>query len=296
MLNQLLGDFENEYLKKINNYLKNNLKKDVDQETLYESMKYSLMAGGKRLRPLLTLATMQTLGKEISNDSLRAACALELLHTYSLIHDDLPAMDNDDLRRGIPTNHIKFGSGIATLAGDGLLSLSFQWITDNDLPDNKKAKLVFLLSKASGPSGMVAGQSSDIEFENTKLDLSSLKKLHRGKTGALINYAVVAGSIMADADESLQKLLSNYADDYGLAFQIYDDILDVVSTSDSLGKPVHQDSIKNTYPNLIGLANSYKELANVLNHSREILKIINKKYEINTDLLESFLTYFKISK
>ncbi|TPR13993.1 polyprenyl synthetase family protein [Apilactobacillus timberlakei] len=295
MLEKILNDFEQENLTKINNYLETNLKKDINQTTLADSMYYSLMAGGKRLRPLLTLATMKTLNHSINEDDLRATCAIELLHTYSLIHDDLPAMDNDDLRRGMPTNHVKFGAGMATLAGDGLLSLAFQWVSDNNLSSDIKSQLTLMLSKASGPSGMVAGQASDIEFENKTLNLESLKKLHRGKTGALIHYAVSAGAVMSDSNKNLQNLLSSYADDYGLAFQIYDDILDVVATSKQLGKPVHQDDKKNTYPNLIGLKNSYTELEQVLDHSHKILNQIEENYGIDTDLLAAFLTYFKIS-
>ncbi|WP_105955971.1 polyprenyl synthetase family protein [Apilactobacillus quenuiae] len=295
MLEKMLNDFEHENVPKINNYLESNLTKDINQNTLANSMYYSLMAGGKRLRPLLTLATMKTLNQNVNDDNLRAVCAIELLHTYSLIHDDLPAMDNDDLRRGMPTNHVKFGAGMATLAGDGLLSLAFQWVADNNLSIDIKSQLILMLSKASGPSGMVAGQASDIEFENKTLSLASLQRLHRGKTGALINYAVSAGAIMSNADKNLQTLLSTYADDYGLAFQIYDDILDVIATSKQLGKPVHQDNKKNTYPNLIGLKNSYLELEKVLDHSHKTLNQIKENYGIDTDLLAAFLTYFKIS-
>ena len=178
---------------RVDDYLAANLPKDIDQDTLAASMTYSTMAGGKRLRPTLTLATVLTLGGQLTADVMRAATALELLHTYSLIHDDLPAMDDDDLRRGQPTNHRKFGAGMATLAGDGLLTLAFQWVSDNHLAAPVRVELTKKLAQAAGPAGMVAGQARDIENTGHRLSLDQLRYLHRQKTGALIHYAVLAG-------------------------------------------------------------------------------------------------------
>ncbi|XIF20298.1 MAG: polyprenyl synthetase family protein [Acetilactobacillus jinshanensis] len=291
-----LVKFEKTYRPKINQYLKNNLKKDIDQKILNRAMNFSVLAGGKRLRPMLTIATLKTLGTKLTPPRLKAACALELLHTYSLIHDDLPAMDDDGLRRRQPTSHAVFGAGMATLAGDGLLTLAFQWLVDNSLSAETKVKLVHGLSKAAGPSGMVSGQASDIEFENHQLPLSRLRVLHRHKTGALIHYAVQAGLIMGHADKQFIKPLLKFADSFGLAFQIYDDILDVVGSEIELGKPVGQDSGKNTYPNLLGLNGAYDQLETVLKHGKHDLDDLNQNSSIDTRLLKSFFSYFQVKR
>ena len=220
---------------RVTSYLDTHLANDVDQSTLAASMRYSVLAGGKRLRPTLTLATVETFGGELTEDVVRAATALELLHTYSLIHDDLPAMDNDDLRRGAPTNHRKFGAGMATLAGDGLLTLAFQWVTDNQLPATVKSQLALELAKAAGPAGMVAGQARDIEGTGRHLTLDQLRYLHRQKTGALLRYAVLAGGIITAQPAAVQQLLAQFGSSYGLAFQIYDDLMDVVGRATSMG-------------------------------------------------------------
>ncbi len=292
----ILTDFIDEYKPKIEQQLASQVKKDVSNDQLAESMSYSLMAGGKRLRPLMSIATLKTLNHDMTEDDLKAISALELLHTYSLIHDDLPAMDDDDLRRGKKTNHVIYGAGLATLSGDGLLTLSFQWLTDNHLDDHKKAQLAYYLSKLAGPSGMVAGQSMDILNENKQLSLDEIKKLHEGKTGALIRYAMISGGILADADQGVIDKLNQFGADYGLAFQIYDDILDVTSSSEELGKPVHQDGVKNTYTNHLGLDKAYSYLEETINHSRQILDELKEENGVDIELLSSFLDYFKIEK
>ncbi|MCL0318392.1 polyprenyl synthetase family protein [Apilactobacillus xinyiensis] len=291
---EILNQFEQTYLNDINLFLSDNLSNFVSQSTLQKSMRYSLLAGGKRLRPLLTLAVLDAFNVKCNPDLLKVVCAVELLHTYSLIHDDLPAMDNDNLRRNKPTNHRIFGPGMATLAGDGLLTLSFEWLTDNELSYEKQAKLVLALSKAAGPSGMVAGQASDIEYENHKLNLSQLQTLHANKTGALIHYAVDAGLIIASDNAQLNHLLLSFADDFGLAFQIYDDILDRTATVKELGKPVSQDGIKNTYPNLLGLSNSIEKLKETILHGKKQLEIAKTEYSLDVSILQSFFSYFKI--
>lgn len=292
----LLNNFVNEYKNRIELTIEKEVLKDVSQSDLSESMLYSLKAGGKRLRPLLTLAVLKTFNHKIGEDELKVSSALELLHTYSLIHDDLPAMDNDDLRRGKATNHVVYGEGLATLAGDALLTLAFQWLTDNNLTDVKKVQLVLELSKKAGPSGMVAGQAIDILNENKQLTLDQIKHLHEQKTGDLIRYALIAGGIMSDRESEVIHLLDDFGADYGLAFQIYDDILDVTSNTEDLGKPVHQDSVKNTYTNQLGLDKSYEYLEDTLDHSKMILKKISDLNGIDVSLLMSFLDYFNIEK
>lgn len=289
-----LEQFKSIWEPKINDVLSSKIDEASDQATLAQAMNYSVNAGGKRLRPLLTLATITTLNSPIDVATLKASCAIELLHSYSLIHDDLPAMDDDDLRRGLPTNHVKYGEAMAILAGDGLQALAFQWLLDNNLPDVVKTQLALALAKAAGPSGMVAGQADDIEFSGTTLDILQLQKLHRNKTGKLIHYSVKAGLIMAQVDLAEYQELIDFADLYGLAFQVYDDILDVTGTQEQLGKPTHQDGLKNTYPNLIGLDESYEKLANIRDEALAKLAVISEKHGVDVSLLAAFCDYFKI--
>lgn len=280
----------------IDEYLKQNLMADIDQPMLAASMSYSLMAGGKRLRPALTLATVEMLGGTIDQDVLHAATALELLHTYSLIHDDLPAMDDDDLRRGKPTNHCKFGPGMATLAGDGLLTLAFQWVTDNHLPAATRSQLAIELAKAAGPAGMVAGQARDIEGEHQHLDLPALRYLHRQKTGALLKYAVLAGGIITDQSSKIKEELAAFGAHFGLAFQIYDDLMDVLGTAEQMGKAVHKDAgeHKNTYPGLLGIDGAKQQLELALANARASQEKLAKLTGKSFAGYDQFLAYFKI--
>lgn len=279
----------------VDQYLAKYLAADCDQATLYSSMRYSLMAGGKRLRPTLTLAVAHALGQELDENVQRAACAVELLHTYSLIHDDLPAMDNDDLRRFLPTNHRRFGAGMATLAGDGLLTLAFQWVSENDLPAEVRLKLVQLLSEAAGPAGMVAGQAMDIHYEGTQLPLAQLKKLHAKKTGALLKYSVLAGGVIAQASEQTCQLLGQFGAHYGLAFQIYDDLMDVIGSEAKMGKAVHKDAgeQKNTYPSLVGVEGTKKALDQALSAARDDQQQLIASGVGDFKLLDDFLAYFQ---
>ena len=205
-------------------------------ETLKSSMAYSINAGGKRIRPLLVLATLEDLGAE-SEDALTVACAAELLHTYSLIHDDLPCMDDDDFRRGKPTNHIVYGEGVAVLAGDALQTLAFGSLTHlSDTSAQDTLRIIRLLSDASGATGMVGGQMLDIEGETKRVSLSELETIHVNKTGALLSFCIGAGAILAGLDEEKSAKLKDFAYHIGLAFQIQDDILDITSTTEELGK------------------------------------------------------------
>lgn len=221
-------------------------------ESLQEAIAYSLFAGGKRLRPALALGAAELVcGDEKA--ALPVACALEMIHTYSLIHDDLPAMDNDDLRRGKPTCHKAFDESTAILAGDGLLTMAFDMAAETG-----STAIVKEIARAAGVAGMVGGQQFDLEGEGKQLDMAQLQRIHRAKTGALIRVALRAGAMAADATEAQVEALTVYGEHLGLAFQITDDILDVVGTEAALGKPIGSDvsSDKSTYPSLVGLDES----------------------------------------
>lgn len=233
--------------------------------TLAESMAYSIDAGGKRMRPILVLATMEALGQP-SEKGLPVACAVEMLHTYSLIHDDLPAMDNDDYRRGKLTNHKVYGEGVAILAGDGLLTQAFETICEGasfGLDPSRLLQIVRELAVYAGPRGMVGGQAADLEGENKSLTLPELQYIHQHKTADLLIFCVRAGAILAGASETQLAHLTHYAQNIGLAFQIQDDILDVTGDEEKLGKPVGSDEKlnKSTYPSLLGLEESQRLLS-----------------------------------
>ena len=236
------------------------LKEELDRtpvldDTLRASMAYSLMAGGKRLRPVLLMAAADAVGAD-GTKFLPVACALEMIHTYSLIHDDLPAMDNDDLRRGKPTNHVVYGEGIAILAGDALLTLAFTVILrQKAVPAEALLRVVDEISRAAGAEGMVGGQVLDLEAENRQISMEELRRVHTGKTGALFRAALRSGAILAGASEEQLSALTAYADHIGLAFQITDDILDVIGNAEEIGKPVGSDekNHKSTYVTLTSL-------------------------------------------
>ncbi|HET6862795.1 MAG TPA: farnesyl diphosphate synthase [Pyrinomonadaceae bacterium] len=228
----------------------------VSPERVNQAIRWSVFAGGKRFRPALLLATGQTFGASIES-LLNSACAFEMIHTYSLIHDDLPSMDDDELRRGRPTCHIRFDEATAILAGDALQTLAFQTIAQDDfLTDRIKVGLIAELAKASGtPEGMVAGQALDIEAEARQVSAGELEEIHRLKTGALIVAAARAGALIAEASANDLSSVSEYAAQLGLLFQITDDLLDVTATAEDLGKTPGKDarSAKATYPGLYGL-------------------------------------------
>lgn len=231
---------------------------------LFEAMRYSLFAGGKRLRPVLTLAVIETLGGD-TEAGLPIACATELIHTYSLIHDDLPAMDNDDYRRGKLTNHKVFGEAMAILAGDGLLTLAFQIIAEANIPPGMERRFLQIireLAYGAGVYGMVGGQAADIINEGQQADAETLAYIHKHKTGALIHAAVRLGALFAGANEKELAALSRYAWNMGLAFQIRDDILDVTGQMEKLGKPVGSDLAqdKSTYVRMYGLEESQRKV------------------------------------
>jgi len=221
---------------------------------LIEAMRYAVLAGGKRIRPLLVLATAECLGAG-RVDALPAACAVELIHAYSLIHDDLPAMDDDDLRRGRPTVHVAFDEATAILAGDALQALAFEVIASADLPAERRLAMTACLARAVGADGMVGGQALDMAATGRALTLDELETLHRGKTGALLTAAVTLGALTTDAPAPVRHALSRYGDAIGLAFQIVDDLLDVTETTAAQGKRAGADARlgKNTFPALLGI-------------------------------------------
>ncbi|MHC9536877.1 polyprenyl synthetase family protein [Dellaglioa sp. BT-FLS60] len=289
-----LATFSDSILPEFNHKLLDRLQELDTEKNLKKAMIYSVEAGGKRMRPLLIFVICQMLDRDIDDSVYSVAGALELIHTYSLIHDDLPAMDNDNLRRGKATNHIVFGESIAILAGDALNTLAFEWLSQAKLPDSQKMLFVSQLARLAGPEGMVGGQVADIEGEQKALSLAQLKKVHKRKTGDLIEFAVYAGGILGKATTDQQTLLIQYGRHFGLAFQIYDDIMDVVGTSKEMGKAVHKDSQenKNTYPGLMGLNGAYDTLEKVINQAKATVQSL-KQTGLETGYLEELLHYFK---
>ncbi|WP_347552901.1 polyprenyl synthetase family protein [Pseudalkalibacillus hwajinpoensis] len=239
-------------------------------ESLKDAMIYSINAGGKRIRPILMLATVEAFGESIE-EAIPVACAVEMIHTYSLIHDDLPAMDDDDLRRGKPTNHKVFGEAAAILSGDALLTQSFEVIADSTLKNEQKVKLIKLLSYSAGPAGMVGGQMADLNGEKQELTLEQLEYIHHHKTGKLLVYSVLAGAIIANANEEQMEHLKEFGEHMGLSFQISDDILDVEGDQDKIGKLPGSDENKekSTYPKLLTLTGAKEKLTF---HFEEALK------------------------
>ncbi|MDH5543167.1 MAG: polyprenyl synthetase family protein [Nitrospinota bacterium] len=242
-----------------------NVRQDIPKK-LFESMSYSVFAGGKRLRPCLVVAGTEAVGGNRKN-ALPTAAALELIHTYTLIHDDLPAMDNDDLRRGLPTNHIKFGEATAILAGDALLTLAFEILSESPpngsgIPSDIMIRIIGIVGQAVGAQGTVGGQEVDIESEGKKGDMETLEYIHTRKTGAMIIAAVKAGGLIGNANDRELASLAKYGENIGHAFQIVDDILDVTGNTEELGKSAGSDDARSkmTYPSLLGLDRS-RELA-----------------------------------
>lgn len=266
---------------------------DSKSISLYESMKYSLSAGGKRLRPVLLLASCDFAGGDIY-EAVPYACALEYIHTYSLIHDDLPAMDNDDLRRGLPTNHKVYGEALAILAGDGLLTTAFEAINkdmmlyfDNAEKMTKRIKAAYEIAKGAGCRGMVAGQVSDIEGENNDYSNEMLEYIHINKTGALIKSAVRAGLYLGSPSTYMLSNMDTYAENLGLAYQIADDILDEVGDTAELGKSTGSDrkKNKNTYTSINGIEAAHNRLEQLTDNAVEAIASYYDNAEFFRDLV-----------
>ncbi len=281
----------------VNNSLRNILEHFSVQSRLMKAVEFSLMAGGKRVRPILCIAACEAVHGDI-RDTLPVSCALEMIHTYSLIHDDLPAMDDDDLRRGAPTCHIRFDEATAILAGDALLTLAFQILSSANIlsgHNDKKhhpsvwLKIINILSSASGWNGMLGGQMLDISSENSVLNLDKLEHMHSLKTGALIEASVSAGAIIGGCNIKQLKHLSLYAKKIGLAFQVADDILNVEGDPLVMGKTAGTDAHRNksTYPSLMGLNGSKKFAGQLIYDALQALDIFDK----HSDPLRKIASY-----
>jgi len=257
-----------------------------------ESMNYSLEAGGKRVRPILCLAAVEALGETIE-PYLPICCALECIHTYSLIHDDLPAMDDDNLRRGKPTNHMIYGEAGAILAGDGLLTYAFELLSKPELSsvisDANRLQIIQIIARAIGPLGMVGGQALDIDAEKQKVSFETLQMIHRCKTGALITASVQTGAMLARASTEQFLSLTEYGNKIGLAFQIVDDLLNVVGTTEDLGKTAGSDATRNkaTYPAFLGV----EKTRNMAEDTVEAAKIALKNFDDKADPLRNLADY-----
>lgn len=257
-------------------------------------MKYSVMAGGKMIRPVLCLAACEAVGGNIY-DALPTACAIEIIHTYSLIHDDLPAMDNDKLRRGKPTSHIVFGEAAAILAGDALLTLAFEVLSSINIDlksedtARRRLKIIHSIALAAGRMGMVGGQMLDIESEGTRLKLNKLEQMHSLKTGALIEVSISSGAVLGKGGAEQIELLKIYAKNIGLAFQVADDILNIEGDSSTMGKTAGTDRFhkKSTYPSLLGLKKSKNFAKQLANEALQALDGFDKK----SDPLRSIAAY-----
>lgn len=265
------------------------------QQNIYKSMNYSLCAGGKRLRPVLMLEINKICGGN-AEEVIPFACAIEMIHTYSLIHDDLPAMDNDVLRRGKPTNHVVFGEANAILAGDALLTKAFELMAAANVSNKaNQLKAIAYMASAAGTEGMIGGQVVDIECENKPIGIQTLKSIHYMKTGALIRAACVVGGIIAGADSEKIKDIEHFADCLGIAFQIRDDILDVTGTTKELGKPVGSDekSMKRTYATILGIEESEKLCQEYTQSAIEYIKKLGDGTDFLCELSEKLVSRTK---
>jgi geranylgeranyl diphosphate synthase type II len=269
-------------IEKVNNSLGYYVKKyGRIPAVLRESIKYSIESGGKRFRPILCLITAKSLGHDY-DEVMPTACAIEFIHTYSLIHDDLPAIDNDDLRRGKPTCHKKFGEDIAILTGDALFSEAFNIIIKYQIADAEtKLRLLREIADATGASGMAAGQVIDVYYTGKKISKDRLEYMHRNKTGKLIAASARCAAIICGADRSILKKLTDYSENLGLAFQITDDILDISSNKSAAGKTIGKDAVqkKNTYPDMWGISKSKKIAEEKIKNSIEIIESMNIESE-----------------
>ena len=268
------------YLKEKTGFFETELKKELEElfypETIAKGMEYAVLNGGKRLRPFLLFATLELLNEDISK-GVKSAIALEMIHSYSLVHDDLPALDNDDYRRGKLTTHKVFGEAEGILIGDSLLTYAFYVLSQKNLEFLSSEQIVKIISKTSeyaGINGMIGGQMIDIQSENKKVDLETLKYIHSHKTGKLIKLPIEIACIIANLEKDKREILEEYADLIGIAFQVKDDILDVEGTFEDLGKPVGSDIDlhKATYPSILGMEESKKILNDTVEKAKKIIK------------------------
>ena len=293
-----MNDFQ-VYLKEKTDFFETELKRELKElsypETIAKGMEYATLNGGKRLRPFLLFATLELLNENIKR-GVKSAIALEMIHSYSLVHDDLPALDNDDYRRGKLTTHKVFGEAEGILIGDSLLTYAFYVLSQKNLELLSSKQIVNIISKTSeyaGINGMIGGQMIDIESENKKIDLETLKYIHSHKTGKLIKLPIEIACIIANVEKDKKEVLEEYANLIGLAFQVKDDILDVEGTFEELGKPVGSDVDlhKATYPSILGMKESKKILNDTVEKAKEIIK--NKFGEKTGKILISLADFIK---
>ncbi|RDW21969.1 polyprenyl synthetase family protein [Oceanobacillus chungangensis] len=285
-----LTDYMNHYITIIEQEITNQLEKLEIPKPLKDSMLYSMNAGGKRLRPILLIASYEAFANDYKK-ALSSSVALEMIHTYSLIHDDLPAMDNDDYRRGKLTNHKVFDEATAILAGDGLLTYSFEVIANDPLLDEKqKIEIIKMLSHTSGPNGMVGGQILDMQAENRESNLQELERIHELKTGELIKFAIYTGAYLGNATKEQLQYLEEFAYYLGLIFQVQDDILDVTGDEAKLGKRLGSDeeSKKSTYPRLLGIDGAIELKNQYVTSAKNALK----KAEVEDSYLMNLTEHF----
>lgn len=294
-----------DFMKKMdswNNIINDELDRYVAEQTgpganIHKAMKYSVMAGGKRLRPILALAVCEVLRGNIE-DVIPYACAIEMIHTYSLIHDDLPAMDNDDLRRGIPTSHKVFGEALAILAGDALLNKAYEIMVDHTYSQDRMFSqglaAIKIIADGAGANGMIRGQVIDIESEGQDISIETLETMHRCKTGALIKASVLAAAVLCGASHDEYERLLEYSENIGLAFQIKDDIMDVESSQAQLGKTIGKDALnkKATYVTLLGA----KKAEDLLNKTVDDAIKSLECFEDRADFLKSLAVFVKERK
>ena len=288
-LDALLADDTRTVDRMLNQWLP---KESAKPETVHRAMRYSLFAGGKRMRPVLCLAAARACGIRRLADALPAACAVECVHTYSLIHDDLPCMDDDDLRRGRPTSHKVFGEGIAVLAGDALLTAAFEILARMKPTERySTADAVTELARAAGSRFLIGGQVADLEAEGKKSSRADLRFIHRGKTAAMIICSLKLGAMSANATPRSMRILEEFGDHLGLAFQVIDDILDVTQSSEHLGKSAGKDAAagKTTYPALLGLEASKKEAARLTKNALDSLSPIGERADVLRALAKKLL-------
>ena len=293
MIKQDLNDLRNVFETELDKHIRL-LQTPIE---MLKPMIYSLKGGGKRLRPLLLLAILNAESEKHMKKGATTAVALEFIHTYSLIHDDLPAMDNDDLRRGQPTAHIKFDEATAILAGDALLTDAFSLISDDSkLKSKQKVKIISLLSSAAGSHGMVAGQLGDMQAENKEITLEELNRIHEFKTGKLFTFATQAAAIIGEFSPEIEELLVSFGETFGVLYQIHNDLLDVIDDSTLSGKGHSSDEFnkKSTYPNLLGLEESKEVLGQEREKAEKIIEKITKLSGTDYSILNKFLSFTDI--
>ncbi|MEW5806290.1 MAG: polyprenyl synthetase family protein [Acidobacteriota bacterium] len=286
-----ISAYLNEKVELINSELDQYLQKESHApDSIIEIMRYSVFSGGKRIRPILSIASCEALGGKLEY-ILPSACAIELIHTYSLIHDDLPSMDNDDLRRGKPTAHRAFSEAMAILAGDALLTLAFEIMSrypDGEAFNRNKIEIIRTIASACGIGGLIGGQVMDIQSEGRDIEPNECERLHQMKTGALIGASLTCGAIMSGTDEERKRLISDFGKKVGLAFQITDDLLDAEGKKEVVGKQTRKDILKKkaTYPSLYGIDGAHQIAQRLIEEGKELLKPLGERSSILSSLAD----------